>query len=434
MKHLLWLAAAAAVAVQVHGQESSRIITLEEIFALAEQNETRLQISKTAEEIASLKVRESLDDRLPDISGSISASYIGNGWIADRDFTNGTKAPIPHFGNNLAFEATQVIYAGGALKRTTDIAEINEEIAGQQVEMTRQQVRLLLAGHCLDLFRMINSSTVYENNADLMRRLVELGKSRENQGVVLKNDVTRYELELAEIMLALDNVNTERNILNFKICKMLDIDSGTLLIPDRSLLDKAVQDAPEEAWQILGSSSPGLKMAGSETRLADACLKMAKSERIPQIAMTAADHMDGPILIEVPPLNYNFNYWYVGIGLKINLGSIYKSSSRIRQAKARVIQARQNYELAKEETEMNIQAAYSRYLHSFTELETQTKNVELAGENYRIILNRYENGLSLVTDMIDASNMKLSAELAEVDARIKMIYALCQLKYAAGVL
>lgn len=60
--------------------------------------------------------------------------------------------------------------------------------------------------------------------------------------------------------------------------------------------------------------------------------------------------------------------------------------------------------------------------------------MELASQNYTVIRNRYENQLVLITDMLDASNMKLSAELREVDARVNIAFAYYRLKYIAGTL
>ena len=45
---------------------------------------------------------------------------------------------------------------------------------------------------------------------------------------------------------------------------------------------------------------------------------------------------------------------------------------------------------------------------------------------------RYLSQLALVTDMVDASNLKLNAELSEVDARINIVYADYRMKYIAG--
>lgn len=411
-----------------------RIFTLDEMFALAEDNEARLKISRSAAEIASMKVKESMDDRLPDISATVSASYIGDGVMTDRDFTNAVNAPMPHFGNNFAFEATQVLYAGGALKAAVEMASIEEEIAGKETELTRQQVRLVLAGYYLDLFRMRNQSVVYRSNCNLMERLVELGKSKESHGTALRNDVTRYELQLAEMRLALDNVETEASVLNYRLCTMVGLDPDVEIEVDTSMISGTLSCGMEEEWLSLAESAPSVSIALSGREMAETGLKLARAEMIPKIALTAADRLDGPVLIEVPPLNSNFNYWYVGIGVNIDFGALYKSSSKVRQARTGIVRSGQELELARREAAMEIQAAYRRYVHSFTELDTQMKNVELAAENYRIIRNRYENGLSIVTDMVDASNMKLSAELAEVNAWIGLIYSHCRLRYAAGIL
>jgi outer membrane protein TolC len=133
--------------------------------------------------------------------------------------------------------------------------------------------------------------------------------------------------------------------------------------------------------------------------------------------------------VEVPPLNKNLNYWYVGLGIQYNLASIFRNKHEIRKAKYNLERSAESLELAKEQVNKGVQAAYTNYLTAFTELRTQQKSVELATENYRIIENRYGNGLALITELLDASSLKLSADLKLVDAQIDLIYKLFVLKY-----
>ena len=62
------------------------------------------------------------------------------------------------------------------------------------------------------------------------------------------------------------------------------------------------------------------------------------------------------------------------------------------------------------------------------------KSVELADQNYNVTSNRYKNDLALLTDMLDASNMKLSADLGLVNARINLIYSYYKMKYITHTL
>ena len=162
--------------------------------------------------------------------------------------------------------------------------------------------------------------------------------------------------------------------------------------------------------------------------------KLERSELLPQIALVAGEHLDGPITIEVPVLNNNFNYWYIGVGVKYNLSSLFKNNKKVRQAKLNIRKTQEEYVLAQEQVENSVQANYANFLTFFTDLRTQEKSVELANQNYSVTSNRYKNDLALLTDMLDASYMKLSADLALVNARINVIYSYYKMKYITHTL
>ena len=122
----------------------------------------------------------------------------------------------------------------------------------------------------------------------------------------------------------------------------------------------------------------------------------------------------------------------MGVGVKYSLSSLFKSNKRIRQAAVETRQAKENHALQAEQLNNSVQAAYVQYQQTYVELETQRKSVELAQQNYEVMNARYLSQLALVTDMVDASNLKLNAELSEVDARINIVYAYYRMKYVAG--
>ena len=187
-------------------------------------------------------------------------------------------------------------------------------------------------------------------------------------------------------------------------------------------------------WQSAAMSSPTLRMASVDEQMVGQKEKLAKSELLPKVAVVAQNNFNGPITFELPPVNKNLNIWYVGVGVSYPVSSLFKSNKKLRAAKVAVREAQERKTVAQELVGNQRQAAWTNYQQSYVELQTQQKSVELARQNFEVVNDRYINQLALVTDMIDASNMRLDAELAEVDARINIAYAYYKMKYIAGEL
>lgn len=413
--------------------KKEQAMSIPQLFDKIEQNNKSLVTSKTGVEAANLGIESAKSKRLPDLDASLSFSYIGNALLTDRDFSNVHGLSTPHFGNNFAFNAQQVVYAGGAINAGIKLAELGKQQAEVGVKLTRQQARFIALGQYLDLYKIDNRIKVYEKNIELTRQLIADIKEKQSQGMALKNDITRYELQMESLKLGLTALHNNRSILNHQLCNTLGMAQDTEIIPDATIADKAYGKDGEAYWQNAGlMSSPLLEQSNNAIKIAEQKEKIAKSELMPKVAFVAADQFDGPILFEIPPIDKNLNFWYVGVGVKYNLSSLFKSNKRIKQAAVETRQAREAHAVQTEQLNNNVQAAYVQYQQTYVELETQKKSVELAQQNYDVMNARYLSQLALVTDMVDASNLKLNAELSEVDARINIVYAYYKMKYVAG--
>lgn len=405
------------------------------MFRLADETSSSIKAYRTGMDVSEETLQAAKAQRLPDIGASVSVSFLGDGRLWDRNFENGMRIDIPHFGNNFAIEASQVVYAGGSIDSGVRLAELGRQMAELDWQKNRQEIRFLLAGNYLDLYKLDNQMKVLRKNIDLTDQVIENMKAKREQGTVLRNDITRYELQKETLKLQLTRLRDGRSILNHQIVTTLHLPDSTVIVPDSTLLDRELDVLVEKDWQERAeNSSVALRQSGLDIRMQEQQVRMERSAVLPQIAVVAADHLDGPVTIEVPVLNNNFNYWYVGLGVKYNLSSLYKSRHRIRQAKLGVRRAEEAYSNVREQVENAVQAGYVNYKTSFSDLRTQEKTVELADENYRVISNRYVNDLALLTDMLDASNVKLSADLDLVNARINVVYNYYKMKYLTGTL
>ncbi len=412
-----------------------RTMGIEELFRLADENSRSIQTYRTGTEAAREGVRAAKAQRLPDIEASISFSYLGNGRLWDRDFQNGQNIPMPHFGNNFALQASQVLYAGGAISSGIAVAELGEQMAELDYRKNQQEIRFLLTGHYLNLYKLNNQAQVFAQNIELTRRVLKQMEARRSQGTVLKNDITRYELQLENLKLRLAQVQDACRILNHQLVTTLQLPADTEIIPDTTLLAREVLPQAEADWQQLATQMHiGLRQSDVAMQMNRQKVKLERSAQLPKVAIVAEEHLDGPITIEVPTLDNNFNYWFVGVGVKYNFSSLFKNNRKIRQAKLEVRRSQEALALAQEQIENAVQASYVNFRTAFTELNTCLKSAELAELNYRTTSHRYANDLALLTDMLDASNSKLDADLALANARINVVYHFYQMKYITHTL
>ncbi len=442
-----WIICAAVSAMMCTAPENARVeegtdsarkdslsLGMEDIFNMLDSGNRTIRMLRTAVDAAGEGVKAAKEARLPDVDASVNVSYIGDAFLTDRDFSGFTRLASPHFGNGFTVDARQVIYAGGAVKAGIELAEHGLDRSVTELDKSRQGLRLMVAGQYLDLYRINNSIKVYQENIALTRKLIEDIKARREQGLALANDVTRYELRLETLSLELVRLRNMAEVLNHNLCETLGLQEYITI--GTSLPEQSVPEYSSLAeWQETAKlSSPSIRLAEISSGTAEAQRKIVKAGMLPSVAVVAHDSFNGPITFEVPPIDKNLNIWYVGLGINYSFGSLYKSRSKLRQAGFTVRQARQAVDVAEESLRNDVKQAYTDYLQSFIELETREKSLQLATENYERVYDRYMEQLALITDMLDAFNVKLDAEIGVSNAEAERQYRLYKLKYVAGIL
>ena len=152
-------------------------MSLKSLFDLADRQNQRIKVSEAALKAADEGVASAKSAMLPSVEFSLQGSYTGNAFLMSRGFsTSGTteyivpglgpqqvqngKQPTPHWGNSFTAQASQVIYAGGAIRSGIEMAKLGRRLAELDVEKNRQEVRFLLTGYYLDLSKLQNQQQV----------------------------------------------------------------------------------------------------------------------------------------------------------------------------------------------------------------------------------------------------------------------------------
>lgn len=431
----LFILAIGFASVATSMAQDTRQLSIEGLFDLIEQNSTSLREQKTGVEAAQEGVKAAKSQRLPDINTQLSGSYAGNVVMMNRSFGDAHGMHSPHWGNTFNLDVRQPIYAGGAIDAGIEMAKLGLESSKLSTSLNRASLRFTALEQYLTLEKLQNREEVLKANIKLTQKLIDDINARFSQGVALKNDVTRYELQMQQLKLQLTKVGNQRSILNHQLCNTLGLPSGTVINPTDDVATKTFPKDGEAAWQQSATAgNQQLQLADINARMAKQKEKMARSEMLPKISIVANNNFNGPITFELPPIDKNLNIWYVGVGVSYPLSSLFKSNKKLNQAKLRTRQAQEQTAVVREQLNNEVQSAYTDYLQSYVELQTQQKNVALARENYDVVNERYNNQLALITDMLDASNTRLDAELSESDARIAVAEAYYKMKFISGEL
>lgn len=418
-----------------HAQQPERIMSLDELFQLADSVSLTIKSAESRAQVADAAVALSRNGLLPDINFSASATYNGDAWMADRDFSNGKKLDSPHFGNNFALEVVQLVYAGGAVRHGIECAELQALLSSLDVSSQRQKVRFLIAGYYLNLYKFRNMQSVYDRNIERTERVIRDMRAKEAQGMLLGNDITRYEVQLQNLRYKRTELMSQIDIFNNQLVTTLALPDGMQIMPDSTLLDLSVREYSEGELRMLADRhSPMLRIGRTNVEISRRQEQIATSGMLPKVSVIAGDRLQGPLTMELPPIDKNLNTWYVGVGLSFNFGSLYKSQRDVNRSRLATSAAQVRYSEMEESVDLELHQAYVNYRNAFELLDTQEKSLQLAVENYAVTENRYNNDLVLLIDLLDADNIKLDAEIQYVNARINVIYNYYRLLYVTGTL
>jgi outer membrane protein len=410
-------------------------LSLEEAYKLALTNSYQLKISEKNLADARQQVEIARDDKLPQIGSDLAYGYISNADSWSPSFDNHRVALIPHQFTAFSVQASQMLFKGNAVKNTIKRSMLREQIATLSDDKNKEDIKLLVAAKYLDIFRLASQQKIYQNNIQLTKNRLRNVLTMQKQGMVTQNDVLRTQLTISDLELALRKSNNDMTILNSQLNMVTGQQDSVELIPDSLLLqEKHTVQSLEEYQQLANGSNPDLKITAVNNRLAENGIALLQSEKLPQIFLYTRTNLQRPFTGVVPAVDIYSNVWQAGIGIHYNLSSTYTTRKKIKSGEIELAAAHDRETLEKQTLYTNVKASFIKYREAGQDLVTLMADLQSAEENYRVVENKYFNQLALLTDMIDATNTKIEAELNVTNARINLEYTYCQLLYHTGTL
>ncbi|MEP7164129.1 MAG: TolC family protein [Ferruginibacter sp.] len=433
LKWLLILIVAVLTVKQTIAQES-KLLSLKEAIDLSLKNSKYLQIDASKLVEATAKVKEAKDRQLPDFT--VSGSYL---WLpvdpniklkTGSDSSGGGSGPAVHQAVYGMATLSLPIYAGGRIKYGIESAKYLEQAAKLDADHDHDEVIFNTMKAYLNLYKSFEAVKLVKENLHSSLSRDTNFISLEKNGLLARNDLLKSQLQTSNIELSLMDAENNNKLAMINMNLMLGLPENDLIILDTSSIDKTQDlksflDYETAALQ----NRKDIQAAGFRQKAAATGIKSAKAETYPTIALTG-----GFIAADIPDFLTMTNAVNIGVGVKYNLASLWKTNTKLQEAKSKEKQAIVNEEILNDDVRLTINQDYQNYLLSRKKIEVYQKALEQANENYRITNNKYVNSLVTLNDLLDADVLRLQAQLNIVSVRADALLAYKKILLTAGLL
>ncbi|SIT08207.1 TolC family protein [Chryseobacterium gambrini] len=409
-------------------------LTADEVAELAVQNHQQLKVSAQNIDIARQNTEVVRLQKLPNITASTSQFYLGDAVAIDKDFSNSTNIPMPHYGSSYAVQATQLIFKGGLVNKSIEMAGLREQLSKLDLEKNKQDVKLLVISNYLDIYKILNQEAVFQNNKKLAQERLKNIQKFYQQGMVTRNEVIRGELAIKNLDQGILTLKNNKKILNYNLSIALGLPTDTEIVPVESLQKKESGIGIEYYVNLAHDSNPLLKSAKTNIDVADKNIEIIKTDRMPTISGFGGYSLQRPITTRNPVLDMYSGGWQTGISLSYNIDNLFKTKEKVKLGELQKTQANDAMTLTQQNIDMAVNAAYTKYQESIQQAEILNDAKKLAEENYKITEAKYLNQLAVQAEMIDAQNQKLQSELDYANGEINVLYQYYNLLKSTGTL
>lgn len=436
---LLTLATMLSVFGNFSYSQNTRALSLKEAIDLSVKNSNQLKGSAAKIEEATAALKEAVQRKLPDIKASASYLRVNSANVDLKVKTtnsggngSGSATASPEV-SQAAYgmvNASLPLYAGSRIKYGIESARYLEEAEKLDAENNLEAAIINTIDAYNNLHKAKLAVNLVQESLQQSQQRVKQFSDLEKNGLLARNDLLKAQLQSSNTELSLLDAQNNWKLANVNMDLMLGLpDSTELTLDSVSLKTSVTINSLEDYVQQGLQNRKDLSALDFRKKAANTGIKAANAEKYPSLALTA-----GYVALDVPHLLTVTNAGNVGVGLQYSLSSLWKTNAKVQQAKAREKQVEANEAALTNAVILQINEAYQNYLLSVKKIDVYATAVAQATENYKIVNNKYQNGLETVTNLLEADVAQLQAKLNYAFAQSDATVAYDKLLQSAGLL
>lgn len=341
---------------------------------------------------------------------------------------------------------TQPLYMGGKIRAYDKITRLAEEAAGEQHSIEEQDLLVSVDEAYWRIVALQSKKKLAESFLNTVKKFDEDVEKVIAEGMATKADGLSVKVKLNEAEVAViqvDNGLTLSRMALAQICG-LPLDENFILreelvdnnAPQGSAAGHDIVSAnidDEEAVSIAMQNRPELKALDIAAQVKDQQVKVARSEYLPNLALTAGYLATNPNLYNGFQKKFG-GMWTVGVVLKVPILTWGDRIYKVRQAKAEAAIAHTRAEEVREKITLQVNQNRQKLQEAQHRLATAQRSQDQADENLRMATLGMKEGVIPVSNVLQAQTAWLSAHSTLVDAEIDVRLASLYLQRAKGVI
>jgi outer membrane protein TolC len=313
------------------------------------------------------------------------------------------------------------LYTGGRISADKRAARAHSAAAELDAEAIRQTVDAEVARAFFTVQKTRQFIVAAEAAVASYETNLAMARQRIDAGAALRTDALDLEVRLAqarEDYMAARNANA---IAQRVLQNLLGLEQAPFEVADTT---PTLQLPPEDAVAV----RPEFIAAAERTRAAEEQVRGAKSGYLPQVSGFGSLEYDRGWVLDGDGESYT-----AGVQLNWDIWDGRRTRGRISEANANAAAAREVERKIRLAVALETQQARLEVNQARERLEVGEKTVAQASESLALTRDRFEQGLALVTQLIDAQTALTTARVRRADARFDVQIATASLRRALGL-
>lgn len=317
--------------------------------------------------------------------------------------------------NSANLTLTQPLFLGKADRAGIASARLGRDIAKSSMTLTKQNIIKAVSLAYYNWLYAREVEKVGQQDLELAQAHYDLVNKRYQAEQTSKYELLRADVKLASNKSTYISEKNDSLTARLELLKLLALPMDTELETSAALeiveIHPDVLDDLEKAVDV----REDMKIAKIKQKVARQALVAARANGLPSVVVNAQYGSQKPMAAHGKQ-NESDDYWNASVALSMPIFDASLTRAKIKDAHAGIKDAENNYEEAKEKTELEVYQSALNLQTAIEILASQKENLKQAEETLRLAKVRYENGLFTQIDLFDAENAWSNAKLVYLKA------------------